>query len=132
MPGCVLRVSGSDKKIRKFLSASPFDPSAVFYKGERRFPKDKRVRKQSGFNLVLSGSEGLPKQAEGAARFIKRNKEEFDRMKSFGLKSVTIDFGLYDIAAEEHPWPTYQLPAKLVKLAAEYNFKIELSFYGEA
>jgi hypothetical protein len=43
---------------------------------------------------------------------------------------MTLDFGLYDRATEERPWPSYHLPASLIELAGKYHIEIELSFYG--
>ena len=129
MPGCVLRFTGSKEKIKKFLSSSSFKPDVVYFKGQRKSAK--LVWKSSGFNLTLSGSEGLQKQAAGATKFIKKNKSEFDRMKDFGFKNATIDFGLYDTSTDNYPWPTYRLPKNIIMLAAEYSFEIELSFYGK-
>ena len=129
MPGCVLRVAGSKEKIRKFLASSSFKPEAVYFKGERKSAKS--VWKSSGFNLMLSGSEGIQKQAAGAARFIKLNKNEFERMKDFGFKTATIDFGLYDTSTDKYPWPTYHLSKNIIVLAAAYCFEIELSIYGK-
>ena len=52
-------------------------------------------------------------------------------LKSLGFTSVIIDFGLYDLATENKPWPTYHLPAKLVVLLGKFNFELCLSFYGQ-
>jgi hypothetical protein len=62
---------------------------------------------------------------------MKLHKNEFDRMKAFKFKGATIDFGLYDLSTDNHPWPTYKVPRRLTILAAAYDFEIELSFYGK-
>ena len=41
-----------------------------------------------------------------------------------------LDFGLYDMATENHRWPSYRLPAELVRLAGRHGIEIDLSFYG--
>lgn len=51
-------------------------------------------------------------------------------MLSFGFKRACLDFGLNDLTTEEHPWPTYRIPKRLVTLAGKFGFEIELSFYG--
>jgi hypothetical protein len=43
---------------------------------------------------------------------------------------MTLDFGIYDRATKEKPWPSYHLPAALVELAGKHGIEIELSFYG--
>ncbi len=34
MPGCVLRVSGSAEKVKRFLAESSFVPSKVYFRGD--------------------------------------------------------------------------------------------------
>jgi hypothetical protein len=43
---------------------------------------------------------------------------------------MSLDFGLYDRATENMPWPSYSLPATLIELAGKHGISIELSFYG--
>ncbi len=43
---------------------------------------------------------------------------------------MTLDFGLYDLATENRPWPSYRLPVPLIELAGKYGIQVELSFYG--
>jgi hypothetical protein len=43
---------------------------------------------------------------------------------------MILDFGLYDLATNDRPWPTYRLPLALVELAGKHHIEIELSFYG--
>lgn len=132
MPACVLRVAGSKRKIRKFLSTSFFEPDCVYYRGEPGFVKSRGPTKISSFNYTVSGSHGssILKQAKDVIWNLERYRQEFERLKSFKFKYMTLDFGLDDLATEEHPWPTYRLPKKLVSLAGEFGFEIELSFYG--
>ena len=133
MPSCILRVQGSTAKVRKFLSTTELQPIKVYWKGEAGFPASRGPSKLSGFNLALSGSHGesIQKQARQALAFLKKNKESILLLKSLGFKSLTIDFGLYDLATENKPWPTYHLPAKLVSLLGEFNFELCISFYGQ-
>lgn len=43
---------------------------------------------------------------------------------------MTLDFGLYDRANEDGPWPSYRLPSALIEIAGRHGLEIELSFYG--
>ena len=134
MPGCVLRVVGSTRKVRQFLASSSFKPTKVYYKGEPGFIKSRGPTRISGFNLTLSGSDGssISKQAKEAVRFIKRHQEEFNLLKALKFKEATLDFGLWDLATEDRPWPIYRLPRSIIDLASKYGFDIELSFYGKS
>jgi hypothetical protein len=126
----MLRVSGSTAKVRKFLAVSSIQPVRVFWKGEPSVLKSRGPIKISGFNIELSDAEGLPAQATQAAKFIRKHKDDILLIKSLGFSSVAIDFGLYDLATEDRPWPSYRLPAAIIQLAGELGCNIELSFYG--
>ena len=132
MPRCVLRVSGSASKVRKFLAQSNLSPLKVYWRGEPGFPKSRGPSKISGFNIALSGSvgESIEKQARQAARFISTYEADMLLIKSLGFKNAVIDFGLYDLSTEEHPWPSYRLPGSFVSLVGSYGFEVNLSFYG--
>ena len=130
MPSCMLRVSGSTAKVRKFLAVSSIQPVRVFWKGESGVLKSRGLIKISGFNIELSAAKGLPAQATQAVKFIRKHKDDILLIKSLGFSSVAIDFGLYDLATEDRPWPSYQLPAAIIHLAGELGCDIELSFYG--
>lgn len=126
----MLRVSGSTAKVRKFLATSSLQPIHVFWKGEPGVIRSRGPIKTSGFNLSLSRAEGLPAQAAQAARFIRRHKDDLLLIKSLGFSLATIDFGLYDQATEDRPWPSYRLSATLIQLAGELGCAMVLSFYG--
>ena len=130
MPSCILRVCGSTAKVRKFLASSSIEPVQVFWKGEPRTHQGRSIVKASGFNIELSRAEGIDAQAAQAVRFIRKHKDDIFLIKSLGFSSATIDFGLYDLASDNRPWPSYRLPSQLVQLAGDLGCGIELSFYG--
>ena len=130
MTSCILRVSGSTTKVRKFLSASSIEPLHIYWKGDPRFPKSRGPLSVSGFNIQLSSGEGLQAQAQGAVRYIRRHEADMRLIKSLGFANRTLDFGLHDLATEDRPWPCYYLPASLVQMAGELGWRIGLSFYG--
>ncbi|GHU22958.1 hypothetical protein FACS189497_07030 [Betaproteobacteria bacterium] len=130
MPSCILRVSGSTTKVRKFLASSSIEPLRVFWKGEPRNPKSRVLIKTSGFNIELATAEGLEAQSKKAVRFIRKRKDDLLLIKSLGFSSISIDFCLYDMTTEDRPWPSYCLPRSLVQSAAELGCEIKLSSYG--
>ena len=130
MPSCILRISGSTAKVRKFLAASSIQPIRVFWKGEPHTLKSRGPIKTSGFNIRLSDAEGLPAQVTQTVRFIRKHKSDLLLIRNLGFSSGTIDFGLYDMATEDRPWPSYRLPPAIIQLAGELGCSIDLSFYG--
>jgi preprotein translocase subunit SecE len=134
MPACVLRVAGSTDKVKRFLRQSRIEPDKVYWRGELGFLKSRGVNKISGFNISLSGSHGesIEKQAKQATAFIRKYREEMELIKALGFRQVSVDFGLYDLATENRPWPSYHLPSSFVQLVGEFGFDVELSFYGSS
>jgi hypothetical protein len=130
MPSCVLRVSGSTAKVRKYLATSDVQPIRVFWKGDTGVLKSRGPITTSGFNVELSRAEGIAAQAAQAVKFIRKHKDSLLLIKDIGFSSASIDFGLYDLATEDRPWPSYRLPPSFVELASELGCHIELSFYG--
>jgi hypothetical protein len=128
----MLRVFGLAKKVKRFLAESYFEPSKVWFRGDPHFIKSRGSMKISGFSLPISGSHGasIMQQALDASRCIEQNHEEFSRLAFFRFLRTSLDFGLYDLATEEQPWPSYRIPKRLVMLAGKFGFEIELSFYG--
>ena len=131
MPSCMLRVCGSTAKVRKFLATSSVQPVRIFWKGDPGVLKSRGPNQISGFNIELSAADDLSTQATQAARFIRKHKNDLLLVKSLGFLSASIDFGLYDLATHDRPWPSYNVPAPLVQLATELGCSIELSFYGQ-
>lgn len=133
MPECILRVTGSKDKIRKFLAESTLDPVKIYFRGEPGIVKSRGPNKTSGFNISLSESTGtsIKRQTNQVIKFIESHRSDFDRLNAFRFKSSTLDFGLYDLSTDDYPWPSYRISKKLLILAAEFGLEIELSFYGK-
>jgi hypothetical protein len=133
MPGCVLRAFSSTPKVRKFLAATTLRPSAVYFRGEARSPGKNLLTKKSGFNVEITSSDlgaSIKKQGLAATRFLRKHERELRRLHAAKFEAIVLDFGLYDRANDERPWPTYTLPRALVEMAGKYGLIIELSFYG--
>jgi hypothetical protein len=119
--------------VRAFLAQSLLRPDKVYFRGDPGFLKSRGPSKTSGFNLSLSPSElgaSSLKQCTSAVAFLRRHRSEFLRMRKLGLTRGTLDFGLYDLATEKRPWPSYPISRQLTALAGEFGFDIVLSFYG--
>jgi hypothetical protein len=115
------------------VKASHLRPIVIHRKGYPRVPGGTQVSRGSGFNVDVSQADDgrIEKQARDAIRFLKRHAAGLKRLRRCkGFAGMTLDFGLYDRATEDRPWPTYHLPVALVELAGEHGIEIELSFYG--
>lgn len=127
--GCVLRAGGAEFAVGDFLADSPFEPSAVWYRGVKRF-KRQAAPGDSGFNLPVSdaGHGDLPGQAADAVRFLRANRGEVLRLRdSAGVEVLVLDF-----AVDPKPEAVVQFfrfPRELVGLAGELGFELELSVW---
>jgi hypothetical protein len=129
MPGCVLRATGHDFQVAKFLETSTFAPCNVFHKGECKAKNS--VWKGSGITVVVSDATGddLAQQVQDAIEFVRENQKELSRLRSFdGLEYMLLDFGVY---RKDGFLQSSVFPAELVALAGDCGIGIELSIYGE-
>jgi len=132
MPGCVLRIQSKTLKVESLVEASGLRPIVIHRKGWPRVPGGTDLSSQSGFNVDVSRADGdLEKQARDAIRFLRRHAAGLGRLRrceAFG--GMALDFGIYNRATEDRPWPSYRLPATLIELAGKHRIEIELSFYS--
>jgi hypothetical protein len=129
MPGCVLRATGDDFQVAKFLEKSTFAPCNVFQKGERKSKNS--VWQSSGITVVVSDASGdeFARQVQDAIEFVRENQKELSRLRSFdGLEDMELDFGVY---RKDGFLQNSVFPAELIALAANWGIGIELSNYGE-
>ena len=114
------------------VKASGLQSIVIHRKGHPRVPGGTALSPSSGFNVDVSGADGiLERQARDAVSFLKRHAAGLARLRrcsAFG--GMTLDFGVYDRATVDTPWPSYRLPAVLIELAGKNRIEIELSFYG--
>ena len=128
MPGCVLRVWGEDFDVDAFLSESPWEPTVVRRRGERRFGGAK-VR-SSGFNVLVSDASGaeFERQLEDAERFLADHAPEFERLAATGgADEPWLDFGI-ERARLPRGGGEY-FPASFLALAAETGVAVAVSSY---
>jgi hypothetical protein len=133
MPGCVLRIRSKTSRVEDLVQASGLKPIVIHKKGYPRVTgAAAALSRSSGFNVNVSNADGvLEQQARDAVRFLKnhaRGLARLRRCRAFG--GMTLDFGIYDLATMNQPWPSYRLPVPLVELAGKHGVEIELSFYG--
>lgn len=133
MPGCVLRASGQDFDVEKFLATSPFNSCTVFRKGEPTSARLKKLRVQSDFNLVVSddaigGRES--KQISEAAAFVKANRDELLRLVNWpGVESVAMDFGWNFDFGQSLALSNF-FPPELLADCGKIGIGIEVSVYA--
>jgi hypothetical protein len=131
MPGCVLRVASKTSQVDDLVRVSDLTPAAVFKKGHPKAPGSAVMSRTSGFNIVVSVADGLGPQARDAVRFLTHHSRGLGRLRRHAaFVGMALDFGLYDRATHDRPWPSYRLPADLVALAGKQGIELQLSFYG--
>jgi hypothetical protein len=129
--GCVLRVAGRDFDVDAYLRRGGLIPTAVYRRGEARFPTLPRARKnlQSGFNIVVSkkDSSDFAGQVKDAVSFLVRHRRAVRALRrQKGVEDAILDFGV-----ERRPEAVVQIevfPEDLVRLAGDLGLALELSF----
>ncbi len=118
MPSSQLRVSGSVRKVRRFLLTTQL--------------KARPYKSGAGFNVTLAAYDGrsFKTRIKLVSKFLQDNRLEMLALKAAGFKSPLVDFGLYDETPPDRMWPMYRIPAPFIQLLAELEFQLELSFYG--
>ena len=127
MPGCVLRASGETFNVEAFLGKSPFKPSVVYRKGQRRRPASRGSQTASGFNVLISESEDPDEQTKAALRFLRDNREEVLRLiRSSGVENATLELSC---PQREFTSPVAHLPSELLSAAGAFGIDIDVTFY---
>ena len=127
MPGCILRVSGEAFNVEAFLEKSPFKPSVVYRKGQRRRPASRGSQTASGFNVMISESEDPDEQAKAALRFLRDHREEVLRLiRSAGVENATLELSC---PQREFTARVAHLPTELLSAAGAFGIDIDVSFY---
>jgi hypothetical protein len=132
MPGCVLRVFGVNFDVDGCLASSPFEPCAVFRRGQPRVQGLARTSESSGFNLDISANSGgkLSVQVQEAAIFVASQRLELGRVVAWpGVESVTLDFG-WDFPLERVAGQYNYFPPALLADCGALGIGIEVSVYA--
>lgn len=132
--GCVLKVAGRDFDVDDYLKRGALVATAVYRRGEARFPTLPRARKSllSGFNIAVSqDSPDFATQVKDALRFLGRHRRAVRALRRRkGVDGATLDFRVErrsEAAAQDKVFPE-----DLVRLAGELGLSLELSFYPES
>lgn len=132
---CVLRITGNNLDVDKFMKNSHLKPYRVDRKGQsiiKSAPKSKKAN-SSAFHFDVSHADfsALDKQIKDAINFLKKNKKYLKVIK----RNRTVDSALLDFAITSRMKSKGTFvqcdffPAELLKLAGELNIGIELSQY---
>lgn len=132
---CVLRIEGENLKVYEFLKITKLTAYKVYLKGDRiGYAKNMNNTYQKNgcsFDLSSADFDRFDLQKKDALNFLETNFEKFKLLPDFGLKIdeiPVIDFGIYTRMFDVVIQSDYFEP-KLLKLAGELNFGIEISQY---
>jgi len=131
---CVLRASGIQFDVDRFLRRSSFAPCAVHRRGTPRLPK--RVHASSGINVPVCDASwsDLPAQIADAERFLVKYSREIKRLIRFpGVEGAGLDFPINLRIGDAVAAQFDHFPASLVRAAGRLGLSLELSIYpGES
>ena len=132
MPNCILCGLGETFSVDEFLRESPFQTTGVWHKGVGRSGSRRPAPKHSGFTVTVSeADDDFSSQVEDAMRFLVDNDTELRRLQNTpGIQNMALDFGISSHL--EKPGVAAQcncFPPRLIRLAADLNMALELSFY---
>jgi hypothetical protein len=128
----VLRASGLEFDVDRFVAPCDWRIDKVFHRGEARGPTTRpggRKNEESGLNVLVSDADfdRFAEQVRDAVAFLTDGAAEVRRLVTFpGVTGVVLDFGIAwrDVAAQSD-----QFPAELVRLAGASGIALELSHY---
>ena len=126
--GCVLRASGTEFMIDKFLERTNLVPHILFRKGPPKSAEGKPY-KRSGLNVLVSDGEFncLETQIIEALSFLRKHEEEIDRLGQFpGVENICLDFA---VAYRDSFIQNESFPPELIRLAGRLGLGIELSIF---
>lgn len=131
---CVLRVAGREFDVDAYIKRGALVPSAVYRRGEARFPTLPRARtnSRSGFNVVVSRKpfSDFDGQVRDAVTFLGKQRRAIQALRRRdGVDGASLDFGVERRADAAVQCQAF--PEDLVRLAGELGLGLELSFYPE-
>ncbi|OSZ79076.1 hypothetical protein CAP35_12740 [Chitinophagaceae bacterium IBVUCB1] len=131
---CVLRITGSDFDVDKFMIEAKFEASdniTVSKKGEFINALKKRKRIHNGIGVIVSNAPFLnfEKQEADAIAYLNKYKSAFIKLKNYDIDGWRgLDFGV-DTFPENRFYREYILSIELIKLCAECGLEIYMSNY---
>ena len=131
---CVLKVSGRGFDVDAYIRRGKLVPSAVYRRGEARFPTLPRARRspESGFHIVVSKKElaDFGGQVRDAVSFLGHHRRAVRAL----CRRKGVETALLDFRVERGPEAAVQVqvfPVELVRLAGQLGLALQLSFFPE-
>ena len=128
----VLRASGPEFDVDRFVASSNWQIDKVFHRGEAQRATARpngSKSEESGLNVLVSDADfhQFAEQLQDAVEFLTDSAAEVRRLVTFpGVTAVVLDFGTAwrDVVAQSD-----RFPAELVRLAGAAGIALELSHY---
>ena len=133
MPGCYLRIAGTEFDPDSFLATASLIPASVWHVGDplaKSGPSASRFREWAGFACDVSDADGdLEQQIDDAIAFLTQHRDDLLLLNADStIEDRRLDFGfdsrLGDVAVQGE-W----LPVDFMRLAADLNIDVALSLY---
>ncbi|KIA82474.1 hypothetical protein [Flavobacterium sp. AED] len=132
---CILRIEGDNFKVHEFLKQTNLQPYIAYLKGdELGFTRSGINTYQingCSFDLSKADFDRFDIQKKDALNFLEMHFEKLKLLPEYGLlidEVPIIDFGIFTRMFDVTVQSDYLEP-KLLKLAGELNFGIEISQY---
>lgn len=133
---CVLRASGTEFDVDRFVTASSIQPSKVYRKGEPRLPASQPEGPKhagSGFHADVSTGnwDDLSGQIADAKRFLARHNADLELLRAFpGLEHLELDFPAHlRIGAKDVVVQTDRFPSDLLLAAGALGIGLALTIW---
>ena len=130
MPACILRVSGRQLDVTKYLSESAFEnrTDTVFHIGEPRTSGSRSVNPTTGFT-VLVGEGDVAKQTAAAIAFVDQYHSELLRLSAYpGIEQLTLDFG-WEFDLSTMLTYSYRFAPELLSKCGPLRIGLEVTLY---
>lgn len=135
---CILRIEGENFKVHEYVEKTNLQPFNAYLKGDKlgftRRGIDYHEINGCSFDLSIADFDQFDLQKKDAIEFLEKNFEKLKLLSEFGLSKdeiPVIDFGIFTRMFDYEVQCDYLEP-KLLRLAGELNFGIEISQYIES
>lgn len=133
---CVLRISGTNFDVNKFIGESEWKDLSesilhIYRKGEFTNKLKRKVNQDSGLGLVVSNADFLyfEQQQQDAVQFLSKYRKSLLVLKDYPIDNWNcLDFGV-DTFPPNRFSRTYIISPELMRMCSEYNIEIWMSNY---
>lgn len=138
--GCVLRISGKDFDVDRFIQETGLEYLHVFHNGEPilQTKPDGKLFRSNGLTSNVSDADmdDLEKQLIDALKFLESNRDNLSKMSLYSeIEYAMVDFGVSLNLDKVNIRKNYELPKELLKIAGELGLSANITVYltdGEA